>query len=234
MRQKHVYIGTSGNILFIILICVILFSALSYAVTNSVRGGEPGNKAPEDKARISSSELIQYATFMEQSIMKMIVGGTSDTEISFDHALWGHTDYRHASPQSSTNQVFHPAGGGVSWAAPYDGLNDGTPWAITGALRVPEVGLTCADASCSDLVLILPNVNKTVCEKVNSLLGVTGGQESVDLAAVNARFNGTYVAGDILGNEAITPGTRTGCFEGAGGGGAPTGTYHFFHVLLPR
>ncbi len=225
---------SSGSALIIILIAVILFSALTYAATGSFRGGDSGTSSSEDNARIKSSQIIQYATSIEQSVMKMLLKGTSDTDLSFDTEAWGHSDYQHSPQQPVSNRIFHPQGGEVSWSRPPKDSNDGSPWVITGAIRIPEVGLTCADESCSELVAILPNITKAVCDKLNSILGVSGGQEIVDLAATSAKFTGTYSAGDILGNEAIAPGTRTGCFEGAGGGGAAPETYHFFHVILPR
>jgi hypothetical protein len=56
----------SGNVLFLILIAVALFAALSYAVTSSSRSS--GAQIGADQARIMAAEIRQYASSIEQAI----------------------------------------------------------------------------------------------------------------------------------------------------------------------
>jgi hypothetical protein len=63
----------NGNILFLILIAVALFAALSYAVTTGSRNSSSG--ISKDKAKLAASALIQYGTQLENGINRITVSG---------------------------------------------------------------------------------------------------------------------------------------------------------------
>ena len=65
--------GERGNVLFLILIAVALFAALSYAVTQSTRSGS-GDASGETNL-ISSAQLTQYPAGIRTSIVRMIIAG---------------------------------------------------------------------------------------------------------------------------------------------------------------
>lgn len=223
-----------GSVLFLILIAVMLFAALSYAMTRSSATG-PADRTAEDAAAIKSSQILQHATTVEQAVMRMRIGGAMHEQISFHTPAWGHTNYRHTPEAPDAYKIFHPGGGAVSWSAPPQEANDGSEWQITGAFEVSNVGSTCGGADCAELVMILPNITKAICDVINERIGILGGQENVSLTAVGTSFTGSFTAADVIGNEGIAPGTTTGCYEGSGiADNAPADTYHFFHVILPR
>lgn len=71
----------SGNVLFLILIAVALFAALSYAVTQSTRGG--GN-ADDETSLISSASLTQYPASLKLSMLRLsISNGVSGLNTEF-------------------------------------------------------------------------------------------------------------------------------------------------------
>ena len=61
----------SGNILFLILLAIILFVALSYAVNSGMRGG--GKDAGNEKNSLSYSGILQSASLMENSLNRMML-----------------------------------------------------------------------------------------------------------------------------------------------------------------
>ena len=72
-----------GNILFLILLAVVLFAALSYAVTAAMRGG--GTKsAGSESAELAAAEILQWFTAVDNAVMRMnLVGGIAYEDISF-------------------------------------------------------------------------------------------------------------------------------------------------------
>lgn len=225
----------SGNVLFYILIAVVLFAALNFAVSRMNRG------APESNAelrRVQASEILQSARAMQTAVRAMTIEGVEDTEVSFETlALAG---YNYASCGDDC-QVFAADGGGMSYAAPVVsdwldssqsfGANYGA-WVFSGNNDVVDVG-----TAAPDLLMILPWVRRDVCEMLNTMLGIgnPGDDPPADNgnADITTKFQGTYTASQTIGGgDPQIEGQRTGCFEG--GGAPPAGSYHFFQVLIAR
>ncbi len=75
--------GERGNVLFLILIAVALFAALSYAVTQSSRSG--GGDASRETNLVNSAHITQYPASLKTSIVRMIVSnGTSPLVLVFN------------------------------------------------------------------------------------------------------------------------------------------------------
>ncbi|MCD8569257.1 MAG: hypothetical protein LRY50_13400, partial [Geovibrio sp.] len=74
----------SGNVLFLILVAVALFAALSYAVSSSTRSGSSDGGRQEDTEIIASS-LLQYASGLAMAVEKMRLSHScSESDISFE------------------------------------------------------------------------------------------------------------------------------------------------------
>ncbi|MGB1076852.1 MAG: hypothetical protein ACPG05_00960 [Bdellovibrionales bacterium] len=230
----------NGNVLFLILIAVALFAALSYAVTQSTRGG--GN-ADDETALLNSTTVTQFGGTIASAIQRMMLfNGVDETELCF-YTGNNHTDYNHAGCADNMNNIFHPDGGGVGYQAPPGDANDGTDWEfssrpqIFGQGKTTPVGGPYNDNV--DLILVLRGMNQSICEKINEEIGVSGipidsGELDVD------RFDGDYVMGDnvdgcnpncttLSGSPFVQVASHIGCFEEANGG-----DYVYFHTLLAR
>lgn len=241
--------GERGNVLFLILIAVALFAALSYAVTQSTRSGS-GDASGETNL-INSAQLAQYPAGVRTSVVRMIIGGTSVDQIGFDAPA----DFSTVSDLKYN--VFHPTGGGAVYqVAPKDVLS-ATPstsgrWVYSSKFQINGVGSTTDGSTKSlgnDIIAFLPGVAQNVCRKLNDELGIvaTGGQSdgipastlsaapvladsmaedipSASLGIPDAEPTG-IIAGDLLGQP-------FGCFrQGAIGVGA---NYVYYHVLVER
>ena len=101
-----------GNVLFLILIAVALFAALSYAVTKSTSGG--GN-ADKELQELETASLLQYLSSIKLAVTRMqLINGCSDTDISFAHNGFHGSFWAHSPALDTRCQIFHSEGGGIS------------------------------------------------------------------------------------------------------------------------
>ena len=244
----------SGNVLFLILIAVALFAALSYAVTNSSRGGSSASK---ETTAIAASQIIQYATSLEKAMLRMkLINKCRDEEISFETPeLTGYTNNN--SPDDDSCHLFELAGGEAPYVAPNADWLDETYSAqprygeiffprllcVRGAGYV-EGGQDCWTVdSATDLIMFIPYLKREICVQINQKLGLYTTPEDPPQATNNLwdsfggpEFRGDYTAGRTL-NTSLTDKNKQsfgGCFEGGDGLIPSAGTYHYYQVLLVR
>lgn len=224
----------SGNVLFYILIAVVLFAALNFAVGRMNRGGTESNA---ELRQVQASEILQYARGLQTTVRTMKIDGIEDAELSFETAAIAGYNYASCGDEC---QVFAADGGGMSYAAPVSewldsgqsaGANYGA-WVFSGNNDVVNVG-----TAAPDLLVILPWLRRDLCLTINTMLGVAnpGGEPPADNgnADVTTKFQGTFTASQSIGGgDPEIEGQRAGCFEG---GGVPAAaSYHFFQVLIAR
>jgi len=160
MNKNYKSCGEKGNVLFLILIAVALFAALSYAVTQSTRSG--GGSTERETSILSGASMTQYPAGLRTSVVRMVLGGTGVESIQFDPP----------SAVLSANEgvsVFHPRGGGaVFQEAPSNLMSDNSAgtWFFNANWDVPEIGLSDT-AEGNDLIAFLPGVSRGVCKAVN-------------------------------------------------------------------
>ena len=242
----------SGNVLFLILIAVALFAALSFAISYTSRSGN-ADKDRELKNSLIANSIMEYAASVENSIIRLrTVRACRDTQLSFENSLEG--GYVNPSaPAGYACHIFRPEGGNIAAENPPAGSNDGSPWFFANHIALPFVGSMsnnttggCSGSdSCVDLVMLLPNLTHEVCLILNSKFKVTpvnpgsGGDipresNGPSLLAPADKFQGTYVA-DGPGIEThIVDGANKGIMSGCDEDSATAGVYYYWHVLLPR
>lgn len=231
----------SGNVLFLILIAVALFAALSYAVTQSSRGG--GN-ASSEKSAIDSSVIVQNVALINTTIQKLqLMNGCSDTQISFlydsdgDGAVETNGDDNYYNPNAPTNgecDLFNTAGGGLSYSQL--GIGDtGRGWFFSGKHRMEGVG---GDGVADQELMSFLAVNEETCLAINRQLGLPTSPLGEDWYDKNHPFLGAYLnltrTGDGGGNNLPYEGTTSGCLIHS----QPTWGYgdsHFYYnVIITR
>lgn len=245
-----------GNILFLILLAVVLFAALAYAVTGSLRGG--GKDASSEKTSTAAAEITQKGTLVEQAVNRMmLINNCTDTQITFDSSERNY--WAPNSPASKKCHVFDPAGGGLNVPSfsesYYDPVRAGsTLWGayVFVANPVHNVGTNCSPQYevCAELMMIVPFLKKDVCLALNKMHGVNGIPQITGNMQMNkfSTYQNETSGGGINSGKMISGTDLTGrysmCFEGkdniygTSGGYSGTdsavGTYHYYHVLLAR
>ncbi|HNQ92829.1 MAG TPA: hypothetical protein PKI93_07860 [Alphaproteobacteria bacterium] len=224
--QKNTPTSQSGNILFLILIAVALFAALSFAVSQSMRGSGSGGTT-EEKGRIDSAYLQQFPTSIRQAIVRMRISNTLKPEdVSFAHP--GSVTYG-VFGTTPSHEVFHPQGGATVYQAPPNEINDGSDWIFNGDIEVANLGTTNGTSSSSELVAFLPGVRLDICRYLNQgLTGTLADPPTVTIAGETNTFTGTFGYAATLTDPALD-GKDTFCYYSG-----TLGKYVFYQVLIPR
>lgn len=217
-----------GNVLFLILVAVVLFAALSYAVTQSSRGG--GN-ADNEVLELETAQILQYATSIDLAVQRiMLSGGYDISEVDFQTPGGNNTNC-----SVDKCRVFSTSDFGVSYQAPkIEWLapdNGDTWWGEYRAGHFPVDGVGTAGI---ELLWFLPNIREDICIKINETFGLTDGNTAPPETAMGINLSGWYTGGaaggNVIGDTAdIIEGHLEGCFETSGGG-----RFVFYKVIFIR
>ena len=233
-----------GNVLFLILIAVALFAALSYAVTKSSRSG---GDASRETNILNAAQLTQYPTSVRTAVMRLIIDGFQDTNILYSEPGDNET--------SSAFEVFHAVGGGaVFQRAPEEmmqlgGINEAGTWFINMSFEIPELGRdNVTGLQGNELIAFLPGITESVCSRINMEANiiqnpsvdnpvVTAPASALDGSVDAIDYNITLATDyDNAGDEILDStandlvGQSFGCFEYLTG----SGDYVMYQVLLER
>lgn len=102
-----------GNVLFLILIAVALFAALSYAVTSSERTS--GSDTKSEQTALVVSQVIQYGADLKSAYLRMKISNEcTDDQISYENNFneWSYVNSN--APTDFRCHMFNPAGGSVA------------------------------------------------------------------------------------------------------------------------
>lgn len=239
-QMKQEMKAQEGNVLFLILIAVALFAALSYAVTQSSRGG---NNASKETNILNSAQVTQYPTQIRTAVLRMMIDGNDSANILFNTPA----DFASLSTNNVENLgVFHPQGGEAVYQQPSSGMvsttvNAQERWFFNGNFEIPNIGL----GDTGEVIAFLPGVSQAMCAKLNEEYGITGVPEfgadvlggaatDADISLGNGTDSGSSAAYDTaLGHidfPAALSGQPFGCFENNSG----TGIYVYYHVIVER
>lgn len=223
----------SGNVLFLILIAVALFAALSYAVTQSTRSG--GGDASKETNLVNAAGITQYPASVKTAITRMVISSSIDPDdLLFDTPSTFGTLLTADQP----NAVFYPAGGGATYVeAPASVMqtNAAGVWHFNGENQVENIGTYNAtlDATNADLIAFLPNVKKAVCDSIHAKLGLSvvpadiTNSAALDIASDMDKADPNIDAGGGTIDATALVGQPQGCF-------IQSGNYVYYHVVAER
>jgi ABC-type amino acid transport substrate-binding protein len=234
-----------GNVLFLILIAVALFAALSYAVTQSSRSGSDANR---ETNVINTSQLTQYPNQVRTAVLRLVIGGLDPALLQFNNLdeQTGVTPYDKFSP---TKAVFHPQGGSAAHTKiPVKILVSATTdqeWIYTMAFRIPGLGSDNTDGSGNELIAFADDLTQTICSRLNADLGwgTTIPVTNAALTLATSRTPAYRIATDslltapstdgVVPNDGASPnwfkGKAFGCFQND-----TAGKYVFYYTLVER
>ena len=224
--------SASGNAIFYILIAVALIAALSYAVARGGRSGE--GVLTQDRTRLLAVGILDYADTVRKAVMQLRLRGVSLADLSFAHpdlaAAYGVYD------SAPGNEIFNPQGGGVIYQAPDpDARTAAADYIFSAGAEVKDIGTTCADDACAELVMAVPGLREEVCLAINLILDVDnpGGAPPEDSdPGLAVLYAGTATYAQTIGDEpdsANVSGRNAFCLKSG-----IDGDYLFIQVLEAR
>lgn len=230
-----------GNALFLILIAVALFAALSYAITQSSRGGGAGTKKETDA--ILAAQIVQSGAVLKAAAMRMVFSGTPAADIKL-HLPASSTD-----PCTVTDGTCLFTDGGATWPSfPDNAYNQ----ALITMLNMPSLGLgkphaseagdNCSGASgecgaaMAGLGTDLPEVGiglSAVAE--NICLAIDKGLGLSSIPVENAASFMSHIGDGYVYFSAV-PGSESICVDisEAAGMDPSAGMFVYNQVLVPR
>lgn len=230
-----------GNALFLILLGVVLFAALTAAVSNGFRGSNSALSGSRTDAL--ANDIILNGVTIERAVEKLTAKSVSESRMSFTRKSGD--GYELTPAESASEKVFNIAGGGAQYLdPPKDALDKNMSaqtgygsWIYTGSNVATGNGLDTE----GDLIAILPYVRKDLCLLINTKAGVTNPAadttpQSNGPTYVGTKFTGTFSnAGRIKANPYLN-GKKMGCFQGTAdeSSNSIVGRYYFYYVVLSR
>ncbi|MCE7886967.1 MAG: hypothetical protein DYH13_05625 [Alphaproteobacteria bacterium PRO2] len=224
--------GERGNVFLFILLGVILFAALAFAISRGFRS-DTTTAISQRKAELMAVDVLGYAQRLERAVDRVRRNGCSESDISFENATVA--GYEHTPVVDDKCKIFNPAGGGLSWQTPPSGANNENPW-FFGDNRIANFASTENMGTVkSELVLLLPNVNNTLCNLLNTKTNKLAVWESGGGHNSTVKFTGAFPAatnGINRGNNWPVP--SAGCFCDTTGACTDNSPRYFYYVLLVR
>lgn len=214
----------TGNVMFMLLIAILLFAALTAAITRSDQGSA---SLTGEKTNLSADRVASFGVDVKRATENIVRNGNSEAAIRFSHAdLTGY-----GTPDTTPKtEVFNIQGGGAGFMTVPENMNDGSQWEFTGATAAPGVG----DNATADLIMVLPNVNERFCRAFNKKAGYGPGDAiPTDGGAcvydTGQRFNGAFSSSPNVmdaGTFRATPAPYACVACGS--------AYHVYYVLMER
>lgn len=226
-----------GNILFLILLAVVLFAALSYAVTSSMRGG--GKDASREALQMEVVAFQNFGIQVKTALQRMTLVN--------DYPLWKIDYYKSGYSRYASNgscavpacRLHNPAGGAVEgYKLPLKLSGDGeNSRYLFRNVAIKGVGIDTK----RDVVLIQLRVSKNFCMAVNDANGVANPSNAPPVDFDNDEggsytdYSGTLTEEVVLDDvpefgvkEPSIAGKHMFCTRGWGG------YYYLYYVLFER
>lgn len=210
MLKNNNIIYQSGNILFLILIAVALFGALSYAVVSSNRGA--GEDASQGQMKAAVAEIQNAISDHRMAMTRISIYSDPGKTSAYNQAL-GYISVNSAC-SDTVCELYNAQGGG---ATPYIFKY---PELLDGSTEEPAFPLYQTwfqqGTELIDIVYKIRNVNKTFCMYFNEQVGITEDPDDFEtnLAHYGLSWNSTLGGACGLGcNAPLLKGHDMGCYK---------------------
>lgn len=162
----------NGNALFLILIAVALFAALSYAITSSGRGGGDITK---EQAQIKAAQISGAIAYLESNINRLyLLGGYDQVRFNDSAESTSGTCYNGGQPTTPCHTIgLFNSETGVTYPG---GLDDYRVWMFYMRLTL---GAADVGTNAGDIFIGVSGLDDQTCQSLNDANDVTGAFTTV-------------------------------------------------------
>lgn len=239
--SKHLS-NQAGNAIWFILLAVALLGFLTALISRS--GSNVNQTGDFERDRIKAAALLRYAQSIQNTVQTMMLKGVSENDLDFI-AIDAAT-YDNPNCNDTYCNVFHVEGGGIPYQSASDilklsGYSD--DWRVVTGNRLYQFGCDDVSASCTDLLLLAPDIPQDICIAINRIQDIENPSDDaprqIDVSD-DTEYTGAFpnvepnalIGGTNVSNEAPqVRGKAAGCVYVFGGG---ANTYHFYQGLIIR
>lgn len=172
-----------GSILLYILIAVVLFAAIGFAVSRMMSGN--ADAGSREIARLGAQSILEYTQKAKLLVQDMKLNGVDTANLSF--LKTGDAGYTTAP---HTNKVFHPEGGGLPLPQLSPVLVADVFVPVSGVYMVRNV-IEDVGSTADDVIVSIRGLRKNVCEELNKQLN---GSTTIPSTGAN-NHNALFVTG---------------------------------------
>lgn len=173
-----------GNILFLILLAIVLFAALSYAIMS--QRDQAGGGMSREAANAAAADIDNFVVNLSAGVQRMmLVKGIPLAQVDFrdpDNYNYNGTKRDSANQNCQTNEcnVFHPDGGGVISRnfASYGITEMPQPgylgvYVANGSREYLVANFVNVGTSQSEVITTVNNIKPEICRAYNRRMGIS-------------------------------------------------------------
>jgi len=172
--------GQRGHALWLVLIAVVLFGALSYVISRSDKIA-----LEEEKLLMASAQVTQFPAAIRTAMARLAAAGVALEDMDFSEMG--------TSPQS----IFYSGGGGVAYQKPPYLIGSQTEWRFKTKSHDDTgwfiAGVGSDGAAGKDVFAYISGVSVALCEELNRNTGLPA-EPMVERVAVNLAVPGGAAA----------------------------------------
>lgn len=207
--------NNAGSVIFLILIAVALFAALTYAV---MRGGSGNTGMSKEKSTIAATEIMAYTTAVEQHLNRMMgMDGVSESDLDPGYTVKlvnGSTTSNYGGNANCTVdkcRIFVDKNGKLQTQyfdqyAPNRPAAWGTGLPVMGSIDFAVVNVSGVGTAAPELALRVKGISIEVCNAIHRKLGLAEDTDAIESGAATQFYSAgaaTELAGSTSAAEVV-------------------------------
>ncbi len=238
-----------GNVLFLILIAVALFAALTYAVSHNGRNQNPMNR---ESTKLQATQIMTFGNRVKTAIDRLRISGCAENQLDFGNTIWTRVNgatynvpvgHNSNAPVGGECNIFHfnglsepvvtfPKASVHPSRLPDSAYMPGSGTILTGAIA----GVGVEDRP--ELLLFMNVLTEDTCKALSRMIGDKTETIVEDNISNTPLFTGNFSTSIPVafgtGPTASVYGKREFCYKQTPSGWLSEGVYYFVKVLLER